>query len=138
MPAGSGETASRWIRERRLRSRADFLRVQRTGVRVTSPSFVLLLAPGAKPGPFRAGITVTRKVGNAVVRNRAKRLLREALRRMSGLSPDGIDMVVVVRAPLEGMKAQDVAAELGAVARFVSRRARALLDGGAPEREACA
>lgn len=43
------------------------------------PAFVLLVKPAGHPGP-RVGFTVSKKVGNAVVRNRARRRLREAAR----------------------------------------------------------
>src|SRR5690606_19110913 len=65
-------------RDRRLRRRSDFLRVQSTGERATSRYFVFLLCPQEArsdreaPGPSRLGIVVTRKVGSATQRNRIK------------------------------------------------------------------
>lgn len=58
--------------------RADFLAANR-GVRVARPGFVLLANPNEGKGQ-RAGITVTKKIGNAVVRNRMKRRFRALLR----------------------------------------------------------
>lgn len=114
-------------RTKRLRKRAEFLRVQSTTSRVVTSHFVLLLSPGPTISVCRLGITVTRKVGCAVVRNRAKRLIREAFRVMPGFVPDGIDMVVVVRKPLTNQKLEDVVQEWSAVARQVARRATLLL-----------
>ena len=61
-----------------LTKRADFLAANR-GLRVARPGFVLLARPNQGKGK-RYGITVTKKIGNAVVRNRMKRRFRELLR----------------------------------------------------------
>ena len=60
-----------------IRKRADFLAANR-GLRVARPGFVLLAHPNGGRGK-RFGITVTKKIGNAVVRNRMKRRFRELL-----------------------------------------------------------
>jgi ribonuclease P protein component len=83
-----------------LRKRADFLAANR-GLRVAGPGFVLLVRPnaGADGGlGKRFGVTVTKKIGNAVVRNRMKRRFRELLR--SALSAEGLpdhDYVLIGR-----------------------------------------
>ena len=61
-----------------LSNRADFLSANR-GLRIACPGFVLLVNPNGA-GQVRFGITVTKKIGNAVVRNRMKRRFRELLR----------------------------------------------------------
>ncbi|WP_371514445.1 ribonuclease P protein component [Novosphingobium sp. TH158] len=61
-----------------LSRRSDFLAANR-GLRVARPGFVLLARPNDL-GEIRFGITVTKKIGNAVVRNRMKRRFRELLR----------------------------------------------------------
>jgi ribonuclease P protein component len=71
-----------------IRKRADFVAANH-GVRVARPGFVLLVKPvdavgadSAKPAQVRFGVTVTRKIGNAVARNRMKRRFRALLRDM--------------------------------------------------------
>lgn len=52
---------------------------------------------GTAPLPSRLGIVVTRKVGNATVRNRIKRVCRECFRLWPGFVPDEVDLVVIAR-----------------------------------------
>jgi len=96
---GSGQA---FPKDRRVRKRREFLRVQETGSRVTLPSAIVLLLARADEGPARLGITVTRKFGNAVARNRAKRLFREVFRRMSAGLPNGVDFVVIPKTSAAG------------------------------------
>ncbi len=82
----------------RLKRRAEFLAVAGKGAKAPMPGLVLQFMPRDDDAPFRVGFTVTKKVGNAVVRNRTKRRLREAVR--LALNPEterGFDMVVIGR-----------------------------------------
>ena len=79
-----------------LTRRADFLAANR-GLRVARPGFVLLARPNGG-GQMRFGITATKKIGNAVVRNRMKRRFRALLRELlptAGLA--GTDHVLIGR-----------------------------------------
>jgi ribonuclease P protein component len=81
----------------RLKKRRDFLRVASRGKRAARPGLVLQAAPGA-PEALRIGFTVTKKVGNAVVRNRARRRLKEAARlTLPALQATGWDLVLIGR-----------------------------------------
>jgi ribonuclease P protein component len=81
----------------RLRRRADFVTVQSEGQKLHG-RHVLALARRREDSALagRLGITVTKKVGNAVVRNRIKRMLREWMR-LHGWVPTGWDMVLVAK-----------------------------------------
>jgi ribonuclease P protein component len=80
-----------------IRRRADFEAVYQTGVRITSRWMTIFVKPngGAQP---RLGIAATRKIGGAVVRNRAKRVTRELFRACKPPAP--VDIVVVPRREL--------------------------------------
>ena len=99
MKDGSAET---FPKDRRVRKRREFLRIQETGSRVTLPSAIVLLSARLDDGPARLGITVTRKFGNAVARNRAKRLFRELFRRGAAFLPKGVDFVVIPKTSAAG------------------------------------
>lgn len=79
----------------RLRRRGEFLAAQRGGERMQLQDLVVLTL--VRPGARRLGLTVSKKVGKAVCRNRIKRWLREAWRRRKHTFPVGIDLVVVAR-----------------------------------------
>lgn len=88
-----------------LKSRAEFLAV-RGGARCATSAFVLEAKPRleaasgpAKAGP-RFGFTITKKIGNAVVRNRIRRRLKAALTPLTGtLAVPAHDYVVIARQP---------------------------------------
>lgn len=90
-------------RDVRLRRRSEFLKVQERGARFTSDCLICLVLPGPTPGgPTRLGLTVSTKVGNAVVRNRIRRRLRELFRTRRSALPRGLDMVVIARTSAAG------------------------------------
>jgi ribonuclease P protein component len=87
----------------RLSRSADFDRVFRNGRSHAGREFVLYVFPRGEEGPSRLGLSVSRKVGGAVDRNRVKRLLREAFAGESSSLPPGTDAVVVARQDAHGL-----------------------------------
>src|SRR5512140_3068320 len=84
-------------KEMRLRRRIDYLAVQANGQKLHGRHLLALAKQRSDTSLVgRLGITVTKKVGNAVVRNRIKRLLREWMR-LHGWVPVGWDMVLVAK-----------------------------------------
>jgi ribonuclease P protein component len=82
----------------RLKRRAEFLRVAAKGRKAPMPGLVLQALARGDEAPARLGFTVTRKVGNAVVRNRTKRRLREAARIvLRDQDVRGVDLVLIGR-----------------------------------------
>jgi ribonuclease P protein component len=98
---------------------------------VHTPHFVLVVAPGPLASALsRLGVTVTKKVGTAVRRNRVKRLVREAFRLCPDLLPSGIDLVVIAKEGAPELGLSDVQAEWSAVRPLLQRRAREVLTAG--------
>lgn len=124
-PAPSGRFPS----ASRVRKRAEFLSIQERGQRVSTPRFVFILSASADPGSPRIGITASRKVGNAVVRSRTKRLIREAFRATRELWPVGIDVVVIAKRSPGEAKLESVVLEWLAARAQIERRVKALLGG---------
>lgn len=93
----------------RLKKRSDFLRVSKHARKFVAPGFVLLAAPGTDSGDVRLGFTVTRKMGNAVRRNRIRRRLREASRQAAPrTAAKGCDYVLIAREAAYGCAFEDL------------------------------
>ncbi|MGA2391769.1 MAG: ribonuclease P protein component [Candidatus Lustribacter sp.] len=93
-----------------LRRRSDFARVQRRGQRQVGPLFVLLSSPARDAS--RVGITVSKGVGNAVVRNRLRRRVKSVLDRSPFGRPPHRDVVLIARPGAGEADFAAVAAEL--------------------------
>lgn len=82
----------------RVRARRDFRHAYDHGVRQSGP-LVVVFASLRPAGGLRLGVTATRKAGGSVVRNRARRRVREIFRRWAGAAPDaGVDLIVNISA----------------------------------------
>jgi ribonuclease P protein component len=118
----------------RLKNRADFLRVAGFRRRAVRPGLMLQAAPrpavAAGGDVVRVGFTASRKVGNAVVRNRAKRRLRAAAAEvLAREGRPGTDYVLVARAGTGARRYAELVGDLAGALRQVSRQDQARADG---------
>jgi ribonuclease P protein component len=131
LPSRSLAKSQRLRPEAHLRRRVDYLVVQERGRRFSGQHYLLLarkrVEPAANPiGPpvgtvARLGITVSRKVGNAVQRNRVKRWVRESYRRLQGMAPGSIDLVVIARPSAAASGYAATSSELESLLRKLGR-----------------
>jgi ribonuclease P protein component len=123
----------------RLSRSGDFDRVFRSGRSHAGRELVLYVFPRGEDGPRRLGLSVSRKVGGAVERNRVKRLLREAFAAECSRLPEGTDAVVVARNDAQGLAEREGLAGIqGALSELIDRATHereAGRSGGAADRE---
>jgi ribonuclease P protein component len=128
MPRASGTTGApsgdtqRFRSVDRLKKRYEFRRVQLSGRRIHTPHFLVVVQANALPNT-RLGITVTKKVGTAVERNRIKRVVREVFRRNRFLFPASHDVVFIAKRDAKGITYQTLLAELQRAARKLQAEA---------------
>jgi ribonuclease P protein component len=95
----------------RLARSTDFKRVRRSGKSYAHP-LVVLYALRSEGAGLRVGVSAGVAVGNAVKRNRAKRLLREAMQALLAQTLPGSDLLLIARAPLPASDLQHTRAAL--------------------------
>lgn len=99
-------------KEYRLRDTGDFQKVFQSRKSAANRQFVVYMLPKEGQDQIRIGISVSKKIGNAVTRNRVKRKIREAVRllldqlRMKG------DLVIIAREPIVEMEYQELSDSL--------------------------
>jgi ribonuclease P protein component len=96
----------------RIRNRREYLAVQRHGKSRHTRHFIALCVPRGDDGPSRLGITVTRKIGNAIARNRVKRRVREFFRQHLEELPRARDFVFIAKSGADELSYADVVTEL--------------------------
>ena len=112
-----------------MRQRSDFLFVQQNGVRQVMTHFILQAAPQlslAKASTslyYRTGVTASKKVGNAVARNRAKRRMRALFRNLKrGHVLSGTDYVLIARQSLVQVAWAELSADFSIAAKRVHNK----------------
>lgn len=102
-----------------IRKREEFLHVQQNGKRVSRKFFTLLFVLRPENKSPRLGIVAAKKIGNAVVRNRAKRLIRESFRCNQSAFPAQADVVVVCQPGIHLATQSEITQNLLSVAKKV-------------------
>ncbi len=103
-------------REERLLSKKDFLKIRKKGIRLLTGSFIIF-AHKNNYGFNRLGIAASVRVGNAVRRNRIKRLLREFFRLNKNIFPNSTDIFISVKKEARVGKLSEVERELTPVVK---------------------
>lgn len=99
-------------RKFRLTRSEDFKRVRRTGKSYAHPLVVLVVNSSDTCPNARVGVAAGKTTGNAVQRNRAKRLLREALRPYMASLSAGLSLILIARPPLSTATLEDTRSAL--------------------------
>jgi len=122
-------------RTARLTRPADFTRVYGRRQSAASGQIVVYALPNRLPdGWVRLGLSVSRRIGTAVVRNRWKRRLREAFRAVRAELPRGIDVIVVVRSgqpPVGAAGLRQTTETIAALVARITKRPGFFADGAA-------
>ena len=120
-PSEAPQTNQRFPRSYRLTARRQFVEVYNRGRKVRRRGFMVFGLPN-EVGTCRVGLTVTKRAGNAVARNRIKRKLRDVFRRHYDQLPVAMDLVVNGQSPILRMSARDLEHEFLAAVRELANR----------------
>ncbi|MDO5409840.1 MAG: ribonuclease P protein component [Lachnospiraceae bacterium] len=101
-----------------IKNNRDFLTVYRTGRSYANRYLVMYLAPAQEGEEGRLGISVSKKVGNSVVRHRVKRLIKESFRLNVNRFRNGCDIVVVARKEAKGRNYSEIESAVMHLARL--------------------
>ena len=103
-------------KEARIRRRGEFLALQRQGLRRHTPSLVVIRRPAV--GPIsRLGVTVSSRVGNSIIRNRVKRMIREIFRQCRADIRPPQDLLVIAKPGADTLTYAQVATEFAQAVR---------------------
>lgn len=92
----------------RVKKECEFQKVFHHGKSVANRQFVVYILTKTKQKHFRVGISVSKKLGNAVTRNRIKRMIRQSLTDLKLRLKTEVDFIVIARIPVSSMNYQEV------------------------------
>lgn len=95
-------------KENRLKKNEEFQQVFKRGKSVANRQFVVYYLKKEQQTNIRVGISVSKKLGNAVVRNKIKRLVREAIREIIPNLNQSCDLVIIARKPTVEMSLDEI------------------------------
>lgn len=98
--------------QHRLRDNEDFQKAFEKGKSVANRQYVIYMLPNDDQDGLRVGLSVSKKIGKAVVRNRVKRLIREAIRSLLPEIQWKGDLIIIARKPLAELEYKDVLSTL--------------------------
>jgi ribonuclease P protein component len=106
--AGKPSVRLGFPRSSRLKQRGEFARARAEGLRLVCGCLIANVAP-SRPGlASRLGVVTSRKIGGAVIRSRARRLLRESFRLHQGELVRPVDLVLIARPSIAGKRFAEV------------------------------
>lgn len=92
----------------RLRNREDFGRIYRNGKSFANGQFVVYWSKQRNADPFRLGVSASKKIGNAVMRNRMRRMVKEIVRHLEDRILPNTDFILIVRKPATTMTLKEM------------------------------
>ncbi len=107
MASGNGFVYGERVLFGKLKKNSEFQNVYKLGISKANRYFVMYVLK-RESGPNRYGFSVSKKVGNSVVRHRIVRLLRESIRKNYEILKSGQDIVIIARAAAKGKSLQEV------------------------------
>ena len=105
-------------RSSRLKVRGDFVRAKAEGRRLVCGCLIANVLPRQPGQASRLGVVTSRKIGGAVARSRARRLMRESFRLHQRDLAQQVDLVLVARPSITGKKLSDVEGDLKRILRL--------------------